>query len=360
MRLRSYVTKRPNGSWRAVYDDPETGRERTRHFRRKVDADQWLDTIRAEVTLGTYIDPQAGRALFRGYAREWQAVQVHRPSTVAKLERDLALHLLPAFGDRRLDAIKPSEVQAWVKGLSLTQAPNTVRVKYRWLATILLAAQHDGLIRQTPCRRIKLPKAAGQGLVVPLETHDVLAICGGLPDDLGTMAFVAAGTGLRQGEMFGLTWDRVDFLRRQLRVDQQLVDGTLSPPKTDASYRTVPLSQSVLDALSVLPRGEGLVFTQDGEPWRRNRFSHAWRPVVADALGLDATFHDLRHYCASLLISQGCSVKTVQRILGHASATITLDTYGHLWPDSEDQVRAAIDAVLCRSGSVEGVETVAL
>jgi len=86
--------------------------------------------------------------------------------------------------------------------------------------------------------------------------------------------------------------------------------------------------------------------TEDGEPIRRNALSRVWRPAV-DAAGLPAgtTYHDLRHYYASLLIRHAESVKTVQARLGHATAVETLDTYAHLWPDSEDRTREAVDSV---------------
>jgi len=111
----------------------------------------------------------------------------------------------------------------------------------------------------------------------------------------------------------------------------------------------------VLDALaahlSTFPPGaqDRLIFTSDnGEGIRRHRFSDgAWRPAVARAgLRKGTHFHDLRHYYASLLIRHGESVKVVQARLGHGSASETLDTYSHLWPDSEDRTRLAIDAVL--------------
>jgi integrase len=179
-----------------------------------------------------------------------------------------------------------------------------------------------------------------------------------MPDRYRALVTVAAGTGLRQGEVFGLTVPAVDFLRRRLSVDRQvvLVGGQpphLGPPKTKASYRAVPLPDVVLEALSgqVSAFGTGehdLIFPNvDGRPIRRTRFSEIWRPAVARAgLPKGTRFHDLRHFYASLLIRHGESVKVVQARLGHAPAAETLDTYSHLWPDSEDRTRAAVDAVL--------------
>lgn len=160
---------------------------------------------------------------------------------------------------------------------------------------------------------------------------------------------------MRQGECFGLTVDRTDFLRRQVRVDRQLVavvDGEpqFGPLKTQASYRTVPMPGVVGTALAAhlarFPPGpSGLVFSNTAaRPTRRSAFGSSWhRAARLAGVPAWATFHDLRHFYASLLIARGCSVKAVQRRLGHQSALETLDTYSHLWPDSDDETRQAVD-----------------
>ena len=169
---------------------------------------------------------------------------------------------------------------------------------------------------------------------------------------------LAAGTGMRQGECFGLTTDRIDFLRRQVHVDRQLLllpgaAPALAPPRTAASHRTIPLPRVVLDALAAhvarYPVGpDGLILVNEaGTPIRRTRFSVVWRRTVTAAGAPEGTgFHALRHFYASLLIRHGESVKVIQARLGHASASGTLDTYSHLWPDAEDRTRAAVDDVL--------------
>jgi len=353
----AHIQKRGPGRWRARYRAPG-GSERSRTFARRVDAERWLDSVRGDLVRGTYVHPEAGRRTFGEYARGWQAAQVHRPTTAAQVEANLRNHVFPFFGERALADVRASEIQAWIKTRSEALSPGTVTTIYRYVATIFRAAVADRLIAASPCIGIKLPKLARQP-VEPLAVEDVEALAAAMPDRYRALVVLAAGTGLRQGEAFGLTVEHVDFLRRSLHVQQQLVllprrPPYLAPPKTAASVRTVPFPAVVVDTLaahlaSFAAGPEGFVFTNEaGEPIRRQRFSdQAWRPAVARA-GLEGspTFHDLRHFYASLLIRHGESVKVVQARLGHASASETLDTYSHLWPDAEDRTRLAVDSVL--------------
>ena len=168
-----------------------------------------------------------------------------------------------------------------------------------------------------------------------------------------------------QGELFGLPVDRVDFLRRKLTVDRQPVarkngEPVFGPPKTASSEREMPLPQVIVDTLAehlaAYPADpNGLVFrNQRGHPHARTVFDDTWNPAAKRAgLPKSTGMHALRHYYASLLIQHSESVKMVQARLGHASASETLDVYSHLWPDSGDRTRDAIDAVL-GSGSPNG------
>jgi integrase len=190
---------------------------------------------------------------------------------------------------------------------------------------------------------------------VPLTVEEVGAVAEVAGERYRGLVIAAAGTGLREGELLGLTVPNVDFLRREIHVRQQLLlvpgaEPVLALPKTEASVRTVPLPAVVGDTLSAHlarfgPGPDELIFTNDGgEPIRRNRLSEQWRSWArAAGVGDRVRFHDLRHSYASMLIAEGGSVKLVQELMGHASASTTLDTYSHLFPDSADQARAAID-----------------
>src|SRR5690625_4319935 len=237
-----------------------------------------------------------------------------------------------------------------VKGMNL--GPSSVRVTMRYVSAVFKAAVMDRRIALSPCAGMRLPKAEAQQVEV-ISTETVMAMVEAMPERMRAILVVAAGTGMRQGEVLGLTVDRIDFLRRTVRVDRQLVDGQFGPVKTAASVRTIPLPQTVVDALAAhlqtFPAEDGgLVFVREsGQPWRRSAFSAHWvKARRATGTPEDVTMHSLRHYYASLLIRHGESVKVVQNRLGHATAAETLDTYSHLWPDSEDRTRDAVDAVL--------------
>ena len=359
------LQKRPDGRWRARYRDVG-GRQHAKHFDRKVDAQRWLDEVTASVVTGQYVDPKAGRILFRSYAEQWRAAQVHRRSSADHVETMLRRHAYPTLGERQMSSILPSEVQAWVKRLSTGDsgrkplAPSTVGVVHGIVSAIFKAAVRDRRVMANPCEGTKLPTVEKRR-VAPMTTEQVETLRNELPGALKALVTFAAGTGMRQGEVLGLTRDRLRLLGANpvVVVDRQLVTlhsgkTEFGPLKTKASYRTIPLPNVVVETLNA-HLGEhqvaagGLVFTFAGQPITRQTFGHAWRPA-ATAVGLtEATgkgMHALRHYYASLLIRYGESVKTVQDRLGHATAAETLDTYSHIWPDSDDRTRDAIDSVL--------------
>lgn len=354
------ISKRDNGKWRARYRD-DAGKEHARHFERKVDAQRWLDEVTASVVTGTYVDPKAGKETVRVYAERWRETQVHRPSTVELVEIVLRRHVYPRLGDRALSSVLPSDIKGVVKFWSLSAAPTTVETRYRVLTAVFRAALADRRISSSPCVGVTLPRKSSPRLI-PLDTSVVHALEAALPARARAMATLAAGTGMRQGKVLGLTVDRIDFLRRTVTIDRQLVSGTgrapaFGPPKTEASVRVIPLPTVVAEALAqhllrFPAEHDALVFTgANGQPIRRNAFSMMWGKAAKTA-GTSATFRALRHYYASLLIRHGESVKTVQARLGHKTAAETLDTYAHLWPDGDDRTREAVDAVLGHTTSI--------
>lgn len=357
--------ERRRGKWMTRWRSPE-GRDCARVFARKVDAEAFLISNEHSKWSGAYVDPAEGRVSFGGYAEQWRAVQSHhRPTTAAQTETNLRRHVYPALGDRPIAAIRHSEVQGAVAGWSTHLSPATVEVIYRLVVRIFRAAVRDRIIAAHPCDGVRLPRV-DRARVIPLTVEEVRALGDAVPPRFRALVLLGAASGLRQGEAIGLTTDRVDFFRRTVTVDRQLIllpggPPRLGPPKTPSSHRTVPVPQFVIDAVAAhlaefAPGPDGLLFTTDqGEPIRRNRFSEMLQRSARSAgMNRAVGFHDLRHFYASLLIRHSESVKTVQARLGHATAQETLDTYGHLWPDSEDRTRTAVEEAL--GGALGGGE----
>jgi integrase len=244
-------------------------------------------------------------------------------------------------------------------------APSTVESTYRYVSNIFSTAVKDGVIAKSPCFDIDLPTVV-KPRVKPMATEQVEALLNAMPARYRALAVLGAGAGLRQGEAFGVTVPHVSFSERVLHVEQQLQQLIRQPPFLKApkreSHRDIPLPDPVLDVLAwhmtefpptrlmtgIRGSEELLLFTdENGGPLRRTDFSRVWVPArEAAKLPQTITFHDLRHYYASLLIAKGHSVKAVQARLGHKTAQETLDTYGHLWPDHEELTRDAVGTEL--------------
>ncbi len=359
--------------WQARYRDPE-GRERSKSFTRKVDAQRWLDQVAADLVTGRYIDPNAGRVTLADFATQWLETQTYDASTRETMESRVRTHILPTIGDIELRHLKPSTVQAWVRSRQIQVAPSYCRLLLSNLSTILSAAVEDGLIASNPCSvsSVKAPRAERRR-VVPWTVDIVHGVVEGHPDELRAIPVLGAGCGLRQGEIFGLALEGIDFLRRVVHVRQQLRlvgnQVVLAPPK-GGREREVPLPEVVAMAAAEHvqrfgtatvevpwrePGGEmrnvELMFTnRDRGPLTRAYFTHnAWKPALEGA-GLernrDNGMHALRHHYASVLLENGVSIRAVSEYLGHHDPGFTLRTYAHLMPESEDRARAAIDAAL--------------
>jgi integrase len=352
------IAKTDQGRYTVRWRDPD-GRQREKTFRLKGDASDFSSQVEADKSRGTYRDPDAGRITFKQYAERWMAAQPHSATTAETYTRHLRNHINPVLGSRRLDGLRPTDVQGWVTGLSKSErlAPSTIGLLYRIFASILRGAVLDDRISRSPCQRIKLPHVS-RTTVRLLTVQQVEALAGAIDARYRAMVVLAAGAGLRQGEAFGICLPNLHFLDRQIAVEtqvkiinnRQVLSNTL---KTPASRRVVPLADAVARELSAHlaryaphPESQALFVAPRGGYLKRSTFNEQiWRKgVTAAKLPADTTFHDLRHTFASLLIEQGVQLTELSRWMGHKSITETADTYGHLYPAAESRARDAIDA----------------
>jgi integrase len=216
------IKRRPDGRWRARYRDPD-GREHARHFERQIDAQRWLDGVTASLVRGDYIDPKAGKITFGVFATDWLTAQTFDDSTREVVTSRLKNHIMPTFEKKELRAVRASTVQAWLRSRQEHCAPRFVRVLLANLSSIFGAAVEDGLISRNPCasRAVRAP-AVEQTKVIPWSSEQVAAVIDAHPERWSAAPVVAAGCGPRQGEVFGLRVEDVDFLGRQVLVRQQV------------------------------------------------------------------------------------------------------------------------------------------
>lgn len=337
--------------------------EHSRTFDRKVNAEAFRAQVAADISRGTYIDPRRADRLFGDFATEWLALQSGRASSRDRQALMYATHIAPTFASTPVGVIRPTMVKQWLAGLKL--APSTRTSALRLLSAILTSAVNDQIIARNPVATVKAPKLDREPLRA-LTVHQVRTLADAAPERLHAAVVVAAATGLRQGELFGLTVDRIQFLRREITIDRQLITPNkgaphFGPPKTDRGFRDVPTADHALEALSEHlrafdPGRDGLVFTNsDGNPWRRSMAATAFRRM-RDAAELDPTtakgWHALRHHAASVMIAEGLGVTAVASTLGHTPAEC-LKTYAHWWPEDGEPIRAAMSRAWTDSAEEE-------
>jgi integrase len=345
IRKRPASRNHPNGAWKAAYRDRD-GNEKSQTFSTKRDAQRWLDSITADLVKGTYVDPQDARITMREWANRWlDGYRSKRTSTVRQAEVHLR-RIVAKFGTRRLDSITPSDVKNWMvelqnEGLSTS----TIYALHSRLGQLYADAVLDKLVASSPVSRRTSPATPKQRPYVA-TTEQVWALHDAMPEHFRPVILLGAFAGLRLGEIAAIRVTDVDFMRGIIHPAIQYPAEEL---KTESSKWPIPIPQDLALELSRVPTKWGsrtLVVGAFGRPVSPYTIEAAFRLAREAVPGLPEGFrlHDLRHYYASLLIASGLDVKTVQRRLRHASAKVTLDTYGHYWPDKDEAAVLAVSA----------------
>lgn len=341
------ITKRPDGKYRARYRD-ETGKEHARHFDRKKDGQTWLDAQTSAMVTGTHVAPKTAKTTVADWCAIWLDGYGTRRATTVRQARVHTKHIVAEFGSMQLASVRPSHVKAWtVKLHAAGLADSTVYAIYRRLSQVFADAVHDGIVPRSPCSRRTSPMK-GKQVAYVATTDQVWSLYDAMPERQRAAILLGAFVGLRVAEACGLRVTDVDFMRGTVTP---AVQHPADPLKTDMSKTPIPIAQTLaldLSAHVAQWRAGTLLTFDDGTqlgPWQLER---AFRAARAKVPGLPAGFryHDLRHYFASLLIDSGANIKVVQTRLRHASATTTLNTYGHMFPDQDEATRTAVETVL--------------
>jgi integrase len=311
------------------------GRQRTKGgFRRKRDAEAFAVDVESSRQQGTLIPHARASVRFDEVAAAWfESIDGRRkPKTVEGYEGLLHVHVLPAFGNRRVGSITYGDVDRFVRSIEgLGRRPGTVRNAFYVLKMVLDYAIRDGNLRINPCLDVDLPSA---------QSPEMLFLTG------AQVRTLASAIDERWAALAALRTSSLDLRRGTVRVtaSASIVRGRRveGPPKSRAGRRSVIVNRALCDSLRghlgdrLLDR-DALVFTEAaGTPLKFGSFySQRFKPAVRDVLpehlhGL--RFHDLRHTYASLLVEQGAHPKEMAELMGHSSVQITLDRYSHVMP----------------------------
>lgn len=370
------VSKYPTAAgsrWRVRYRKPDGHWTDKRGFTLKRDAELWLAATEVAKQRGEYVAPADGKITVDVLGREWLAARAHLKETTRVNAEHHFKRIVATWGERTVGSIQTPQVRAWVARMVEDGAgPATITAVLGDFSQMMDYAVEARRIARNPAKGVQAPKLAhrrrgylSHGQVAALA--DVVAERSpGL--DFDVLVRFLAYTGLRFGEAAGLRVDSVDHVRGRVDVLEAVAEagGKLIRSQTKTyQRRSVPFPAFLAPALSELVAGragEDPLFpaAQGGalrlNAWRARHFT----PAVAAARTADTSFphvtpHDLRHTAVSLAISAGANVKAVQRMVGHAKAAMTLDTYADLFPDDLDDVAARLDRAAAPRGMVSEV-----
>lgn len=381
--------------WLAVWQDPD-GRESSKAFEKKTDADEYWAAQETDVSRGQYVDPKAGRVLFGTIAERWLGSRIVDPKTAIKYRDTYRLYIAPTFALRSVAAIVPSQIAALLADLVNRHGSSTARSALLVLGGTLDVALEDGAITKNPARSKTVqrpPVASGQKITAWAD--DVVArIIDAHKPAFRPIPVTAAATGLRAGELFGLAEEDIDYeaevihIRRQLKV----IGGryVFALPKNDKE-RDVPMSAGLAQVLRVFtaahkprpyslpwerPDNKQLVtvnllfrWTDDKHIRARGYDELIWKPALATAgvipkptkdgrgrrrydTDRKTGIHALRHYYASVTLADGVSIRDLAEYLGHADPGFTLRLYVHMLPTAHERARRAVDGRLFRLRAV--------
>lgn len=355
------IRQRKDGRWEGRYTvgrDPGTGKQvqRSVYGSTQQEVRKKLAQVTVEIDSGTYKDPC--KIKLGEWLDIWVAEYLNdvKPRTIESYTDHIKNHIKPALGAVKLEALTTPAVQRFYnqlgaeKGGKTGLSPKTVKNIHGVLHEALQQACKVGYIRTNPVDACTLPRAEKKE-IKPLDSDEISAFLKAIQGHrFETVYIVTLFTGLRRGEVLGLTWDAVDFDGGTLLINKQLqkIPGEKAAFRLvstkNSKGRTITAAPSIFAVLKRYRAKQAEWRLRAGETWEDSNFVftdefghhlsphtvyHNYKRIVA-SIGLPAArFHDLRHSYAVAALKEGDDVKTVQQNLGHHSAAFTLDTYAH-------------------------------
>jgi integrase len=359
--------KRPDGRWEARYTihTSKGPKRKTLYGRTRQEVADKLARALSDRTQGLTFE--AGSLKLGEYLDGWlsDVRETVRQRSWERYEQIVRVHIKPALGRVKIKALSPTHVRGlYREKLDAGLSRRTVQYIHTTLHKALKDAVSDGLIPRNVAEGIRPPRPKKKE-ITPLDPEQARAFLAAAHEDRFEALYVLAiHCGLREGELLGLKWDDVDLETGMLRVRRTLSEtrtGYIFEPPKNGKGRSIKLTQAASEALrSHLERqleeidssgddyqDQGLIFpSRKGTPMNaRNLTARSFKPLLKRAGLPDIRLHDLRHTCATLMLCEGVHIKLVQELLGHATISITLDTYSHLLPGMGDEAAGAMERI---------------
>ncbi len=361
------VRQRVDGRWEACLHLPD-GRRTYHYAKTQKEVRDWLVARRRELQLGEYTPPD--RQTLGEFLQHWltDSVKVRvRPKTYSSYESLVRVHVMPTpLARRPLQGLTPQELQAWLNArVESGTSPRLAQYIHAVLRSALEQAYKWLMVPRNIAKLVDPPRVQRHE-VQPLTPEQAGRLLRAAEEDrLYALYAVAVALGLRQGEILALRWEDIDIESRTLRVCRtvQRVRGRLvfGEPKSNRSRRSIGLpdiavnclrQHQVRQKLDRLVAGErwqdhDLVFcTTIGTPIEASNLQKHLLKLLERADLPRVRFHDLRHTCASLLLAQGLSPRSIMEVLGHSQISLTMDTYAHIMPELRREAADAMDRAL--------------
>ncbi len=354
------IYRLPDGTWRVLFTftkpDGTPGRL-SRKRKTQAAAKAVLDKLKGDVEAG--VDFQRAHQSTASFLERWLADAVKpnaAENTYESYRNAIQKHVVPRIGTIKLAQLSASQIQSMLGAMERDEVGERTRQNcYIVLRTALQHATKVNEIRGNPAAKLDKPTVSPPEIrpFTASQTKSILNHVTGQPDEF--LYRLAATTGMREGELFGLHWDAVDLDAAKIRIVQQATEVNghvrVKPPKSKASIRVIDITPGIVAGLRELKKRakkNQIVFPgETGNYKRRGSFTRwSWNPTLK-ALKLEHRgFHHLRHTAVTLMLNQGVPIQVVSRIIGHSSPAVTAKIYAHVLPGLESMARDRMSQLL--------------
>lgn len=361
--MKGMVRKLPDGRWEGRVElPPDKDGKRKRKYvyaDKRAECQRKVNELVYQLECSDFAD--AGRLTVDAYMKQWFSTYCISlaASTQQGYENYVFNHINPYFAGFRLKSLKPIHIEEFYNSERRKYKEKTILQIHRIFSNALKDAVKNNLITKNACQLVKAPSPDPYEPDIPDLDHYFLIVDAARGTEHEIPVLLAGMCGLRRSEVFGMTWNDIDFKQATLTVRQALVTVKkgLDEKKTKSrtSTRTISIPDNVLEVLKA-HKNVGYVASRNGKASHPGNYSHRFANFLKRNKITHIRFHDLRHFHATLLLDAGVPLRHAQGRLGHSTITMTAH-YQHLRKKSDAVVIDKIDTFIRKSKKAPDVHT---